>query len=221
MIQISREFFDNISIYFIGVVSGLIGILIAQAVRVMLFRQRTAREVKVRLDERYRSQYIELYKIAREVTLALDSLLQISQKKTTSSKRQFIVLAYELLRNNAITFIDKLDWRQNDSIIYLPSDLEARCVRIRASLYEGLSRTAIRPAVQIKHFRNNATQHYSTVDIAQLEKWSRSGTVWPNILHFRRQDFVESSPFMDSKYVSALRDDLIFVTDYLKAVFTH
>lgn len=215
------SFLGNIPSYWVGVFSGLLGILIAQAVKISLFQRRTSSETKVRLDERYRAEYIEIYKMSREMSLALDSLLAIAHKKTTTSKREFTVLAYELVRNNALAFIDKLDWRQNDSIIYLPSDLEARCVRIRANLYDALSSTLIQSNIQIKHFRNNASKRYTHVGIDQLEKWTRSGNVWPNTLKFKRLDYVESSPFFDTKYISVLRDDLAFVSKYLKDVFTH
>lgn len=211
----------NIPVYWIGVFSGLAGVIIAQAVKVMLFERRRSQDVKVRLDDRYRAQYIEIYKMAREVDFALESLLSICLKKTNTSKREFIVLAYELLRNNALAFIDRLDWRQHDLIIYLPSDLEERCVRIRSSLFDALSSTTIQSNIQIRHFQNNGSKRYTPVDISQLGTWSRAGRIWPNILEFRRLDFVESSPFMDPKLVAAMRDDLKFVINYLKTVFTH
>jgi hypothetical protein len=159
--------------------------------------------------------------MAREVDFALQSLLSICLKQTNTSKREFIVLAYELLRNNSLIFIDRLDWRQHDSIIYLPRELEERCVRIRSNLFDALSSTTIQPGIQIKHFPNNGSQKYSYINIDQLKTWSKAGRIWPNVLEFRQIDYVENSPFMDPKRVGAIRDDLKFVIDYLKTVFTH
>jgi hypothetical protein len=44
--------------YWIGVLSGLASMILAQSVKVMLFERRRARDIKIRLDDHYRSQYI-------------------------------------------------------------------------------------------------------------------------------------------------------------------
>jgi len=215
------EFFANLPNHWVVFLSSLLGVTIAQGVSILLFQRKHSSDSKVRLNNHYQAEYIEIYKLAREMTLALDSLFSIAHKKTANSKREFIVLAYELVRNNALAFIDKLDWRQQEYIIYLPRELEARCVRIRHLLYEGLSSTQIQSSIQVRHFRTNASKNYRTINIEQLEEWRRKGIAWPNILRSKRLDYVEASPFFDAKYVQALRDDLAFVSNYLKDVFTH
>ncbi|WP_088346237.1 MULTISPECIES: hypothetical protein [Rhodomicrobium] len=213
---------DPLAMFFLVLISfcgGIAGTALTMYGRFRLSKRQGVVETNVRAYKKFGNDYLEIYKIAREVELSLIGFYYISQKESASGK-EFAVLAYELLRRNALQFIEKLDWRRYESVIYLPTDVELRCVRIRSQLFEGLGQTTFRDNVKARQFQDNRLRHGKEVDLWALERLSKKGKPWQKVHVFKTRELINTSPFMDEKVVKLLQKDLDFVLKYLKVVFT-
>jgi hypothetical protein len=202
-----------------SVVFGVLSAIVTQAITLLIYLRTAKIQRGQRLHKEYKNEYMEIYKLAREIDLALGDFYS-STRQETSYQRVFAALAYELLRAPSIIYIERLDWRRHDAVFYLPPDVAKRCISIRSKLFQGLSKTALTYHIIVKQYRDSRLLRSSVVDLEDLENYSKRGRPWKKIHVFGRRQLIDSSPFMSRKNVNSVRKDLRYVLNFFQKSFT-